>query len=176
MRRSGRSTRPRSLADPGAVVFRPATVADAPALRRFEAENADWFESWVPARPRDYLDPGVIEATLADPGDSVFHLLEQAGAVLGRANLTGLGRVPGEAFVGYRLARSATGRGLGHRALAGLVAAARARGLVRLRALCRQDNPASAEILRRGGFLADGVTEVTFRGRSIPADRLVRAL
>ena len=136
-------------------LFREATPADAPALRAFEAANADWFARWVPPRAADYLDPGVLERELASPGDRAFHLLVEDGRVLGRANLLTL--TDTSAFVGYRLAEAATGRGLGHAALAGLVAAARARGLVQLFAECRTDNPASFRILSAGGFHPDGL-------------------
>ena len=157
------------------VRFRPATPADAAAIRTFERENAAWFARWVPPRAPDYLDPGVLEAELSSPGARAFHLLLEDGRVLGRANLLGLRET--SAYVGYRLAEAATGRGLGHVALGHLIAAARDRGLRQLLARCRTDNPASRRILVRGGFNPDGqVTTAPFGRGTVTLLRLSRPL
>ncbi|WP_454758379.1 GNAT family N-acetyltransferase [Caulobacter segnis] len=82
----------------------------------------------------------------------------QGGALVGWA---GMARPPegGEELI-YGLSRAWRGQGLGREILEGLIAAARERGAVQLRALIYPENHASAAMLARVGFtLADTAYE-----------------
>lgn len=72
------------------------------------------------------------------------------GMIGGSVDAEGVGRL------GYMLGRAYWGRGLGREAVAGWMAAARARGATRFEAEVFLDNPRSARVLRALGFADAG--------------------
>ncbi|MFD8013213.1 GNAT family N-acetyltransferase [Streptomyces sp. NPDC058955] len=132
----------------------------APALLAFERENRAYFAATVPDRGDAYFDEfAARHRALLDEqeeGTIRFHVLvAEDGAVLGRINLIDL--ADGGAELGYRIAESATGRGLATRGVLEVCRlAVDEYGLRRLYAKASPDNPASRAVLARVGFGAVG--------------------
>lgn len=161
------------------MMIRQLQPDDAAALLAFELDNRDWFEQHVAARtPAFYTLHGVathIQEYLAarDQGTLLpCVLVDDDGAIVGRANLRHIDRMARTAEVGYRIARDAGRRGLGSLALAHLLAAARTQyGLAALHAWVSDDNPGSKKIVEKQGFVRlDATPEMALvRGREDPA-------
>jgi len=140
--------------------IRNLQAGDADALLAFETANRHWFEQHVEARaPEFYTQPGValhIAAYLDDYKHGRMHpcvLLDDAGAIIGRANLRQIDSAAGCAEVGYRIAADQVGRGLAGAALRHLQQlAAGTYGLRRLQAWVAPQNVASARVLEKNGF------------------------
>ncbi|MFJ4190090.1 GNAT family N-acetyltransferase [Kitasatospora sp. NPDC089509] len=148
----------------------------AGALLAFELANRAWFARSVPDRGDAYFAEFADRhaALLAEQASGVswFHvILDPAGVLIGRINL--VNRLDGDAELGYRVAESATGRGVATAAVAEVCQlAARDYGLDTLTAAARPDNPASLAVLARNGFTVTG--EFLLAGR--PALRHHRVL
>jgi ribosomal-protein-alanine N-acetyltransferase len=142
----------------------------------FEVENRAYFASRISDRGDAYFEEFAARhaSLLADQetGELHFHVLvDEDGRVVGRVNLVDV--ADGSATLGYRIAESATGRGLATAAVLEVCAlAAREYGLTELRAGTNLDNEASQAILARTGFVPVG--EATFGGR--PGLTYVRSL
>jgi ribosomal-protein-alanine N-acetyltransferase len=140
--------------------IRTLQAGDADALLAFETANRRWFEQHVEARaPEFYSRPGValhIAAYLDDYKHGRMHpcvLLDDGGAIIGRANLRQIDTAAGCAEVGYRIAADQVGRGLAGAALRHLQQlAAGTYGLRRLQAWVAPQNIASARVLEKHGF------------------------
>ncbi len=129
----------------------------APALLAFEQENRTYFAASVPDRGDAFFAEfdEVLRDRIAEQeaGACHFHVLvDTEGAILGRVNLIDV--ADGEAELGYRIAKSASGRGLATAAVRQVCAlAADPYGLTALRAVTTSDNPASQAVLTRTGFV-----------------------
>ncbi|WP_436737148.1 GNAT family N-acetyltransferase [Streptomyces sp. BBFR102] len=135
----------------------------APALLTFERENRAWFARTISDRGDAYFAdfPARHEALLAyqEQGTDFFHVLvaEDGATILGRFNLMDV--TDGEAELGFRMAESATGRGLATAAAQAVChLAATDYALTSLRAQADLDNLASHTVLTRAGFTATGET------------------
>ncbi|MDQ1011539.1 ribosomal-protein-alanine N-acetyltransferase [Streptomyces sp. V4I23] len=132
----------------------------APALLAFERENRDYFAASVPDRGDDYFArfDERHAALLAEQATGLCHfhvLVDEDGRVLGRVNLVDV--ADGRAELGYRVAKSAAGRGLATAAVREVCALAAAEyGLTELRAVTTVDNAGSRAVLARTGFTATG--------------------
>jgi ribosomal-protein-alanine N-acetyltransferase len=139
----------------------------APALLAFERENRAYFAAVIPDRGDEFFaefdarHAQILESQAA--GTDYFHLLvTEDGEVVGRVNLVYI--ADGSAELGYRIAQKAAGRGLATAAVREVrELAARQYGLTRLRARVTMDNPASAKVLERNGFIAVG--DLTLNGK-----------
>ena len=138
------------------IELRPLTVADAPALWRFEVENRAWFEGWVGPRPDSYWELGsltrIIEGQVTDT--DAMYLIWEGDTLLGRVNLTGIDA--GVAQLGYRIGEASCGRGVASQAVALVLDRARALGLWAVEARVAQGNPASVRVLEKCGFQQTG--------------------
>lgn len=109
------------------------------------------------ARVRDWPHPDTADAlrALADHpehcGPGTF-LVTEDGVVVGDCGWFGPPDDAGEVEIGYGLAASARGRGLGAQAVQALIAWARAQGATTIRAEVRPGNEASLRLLRGLGF------------------------
>ncbi|MEV4330683.1 GNAT family N-acetyltransferase [Streptomyces sp. NPDC049597] len=147
----------------------------APALLAFERENRDYFAASVPDRGDDYFArfDERHAALLAEQATGLCHfhvLVDEDGRVLGRVNLVDV--ADGSAELGYRVARSAAGRGLATAAVREVCALAAEYGLTELRAVTTVDNAGSRAVLARTGFTVTG--ELVLDGR--PGLAFVRPL
>jgi ribosomal-protein-alanine N-acetyltransferase len=142
------------------MTIRTLQAGDADALLAFETANRAWFEQHVEAREREfYTRPGValhIAAYLDEYRHGRLHpcvLLDEAGAIVGRANLRHIDRAAGVAEVGYRIGHDQVGRGLASSALRHLMRLAQTEyGLARLHAWVSPENAASARVIEKNGF------------------------
>ena len=159
------------------LLLRPGFPEDAPALAAAIADegiarnlaNVPW-----PYRMRD------AEAFLASPRDPVLPSLlifERGPHGPQLAGSCGLGRRPsGAVEMGYWIARPFWGRGYATEACSALVEIARTLGLASLEGSHFTDNPASARVLEKLGFVPLGIVAPRMscaRGAEVPA-RLMR--
>lgn len=148
-------------------LVQPLRAGHASALLAFERENRAYFAASVPDRGDAYFAEfgSRHTALLAEQatGACFFHVLvDGTGTVLGRVNL--VDAADGCAELGYRIARSAAGRGLATAAVHEVCAlAADVYGLTALRAVTTLDNTASLTVLARTGFTPTGPTRVAGR-------------
>jgi ribosomal-protein-alanine N-acetyltransferase len=140
--------------------FVPLALEHAGALLAFEEANRAWFESFIDARaPEFYSEEGVRQHILgllysARAGSaSPWLILDEEGAVIGRANLKDVNRTTASAEIGYRIAQSSGGRGVATQAVRHLLQVARGLGLRKVEALVSETNPASARVLQKNGFV-----------------------
>ncbi|MFI6152211.1 GNAT family N-acetyltransferase [Kitasatospora sp. NPDC051170] len=125
----------------------------AEALYAFELTNRAWFARSIPDRGDAYFAefPARHAALLAD--DSChFHIIRDTdGTLIGRINL--IDAIDGTAELGYRIAESATGRGVAKAAVTQIChLAATTYTLTTLTAMTTVDNPASQAVLTHNAF------------------------
>lgn len=133
---------------------------DGERLLAFELENRAWFEQHVEARrPAFYTADGVaahIADYLRDYAAGIMHpcvLVDDDGAIVGRANLRRIDKAAGSGEVGYRIAHSHARKGLASGALEHLQQVARERyGLRMLNAWIAEDNLGSRRVMEKCHF------------------------
>ena len=146
------------------ITIRTLQADDAQKLLDFELSNRSWFEQHIaPREPSFYTLAGVsehIETYLAGHTRGTWHpflLLDDNQTIAGRANLKDIDQRSGCAEVGYRIALNATGKGLATLAIGHLIQSAQNQwGLSKLKAQVSADNPASARVLEKRGFVKTG--------------------
>ena len=146
--------------------IRTLHIEDAQRLLAFELENRAWFEQNVEARdPAFYTADGLvahIEDYLEQHRTGSMHpcvLVDDDGAIIGRANLRYINRYAGIGEVGYRIACNQTRRGLASAALAHMQHIARSvYRLQRLRAWVNERNLGSRKVMEKCGFARDMLT------------------
>ncbi|MDY7538273.1 GNAT family protein [Undibacterium sp. RTI2.1] len=148
------------------VIIQPARIADADAVLAFELQNRDYFEQWVHSRTDAYYDLAQVRATLhaaevEREQDKSFQYLIWATdsgtnqpQLVGRINLTNIVRAHyNKATLGYRMAQSATGKGIASCAIDLLLKEAFGPlKLWRIEAVVRPANIGSAKVLEKNGF------------------------
>ncbi|WP_051710066.1 GNAT family N-acetyltransferase [Streptomyces sp. NRRL S-350] len=138
------------------LTLEPLRPDHAEALLAFERVNRAHFARTIPDRGDAYFAGFAARhaALLAEQAAGIcrFHVIRDAdGELVGRVNLVDL--VAGSAELGYRIAESATGRGIATAAVAEVCRlAATAYGLTGLTAATTVDNSASRAVLARNGF------------------------
>ncbi|MFD5081254.1 GNAT family N-acetyltransferase [Kitasatospora sp. NPDC058406] len=161
--RLGTPGTPGAPRSPGpAVRLERLAAAHADALLAFERENRAYFARSVPDRGDGYFTPdgfaGRHAALLAEQATGACHfhvVLDAGGTLLGRVNL--VDAAGGSAGLGYRVAESASGRGVARAAVEEACRlAATAYGLTALTAVTTLDNAPSRAVLARTGFTAVG--------------------
>src|SRR3954447_10843944 len=159
------------------LLLRPGFPEDAPALARAIADEAivrNLASAPWPYRMRD------AEAFLAKPRDPVlpsFLIFERTPGQPQLVGSCGLGRRPsGAVEMGYWIGRADWGRGFATEASRALIEIARGLALAQLQASHFLDNPASARVLEKLGFVPLGIVAPQMscaRGAEVPA-RLMR--
>jgi RimJ/RimL family protein N-acetyltransferase len=159
------------------LLLRPGFPEDAPALAAAMSDAAIARNLAVVPWPYSLRD---AEAFLASPRDPILPSLlifERTGGAPELVGSCGLGRRPsGAVEMGYWIARSHWGRGLGTEACRALVDIARTLELRQLEASHFIDNSASARVLDKLGFESTGLIAPRrncARGADVPA-RLMR--
>ncbi len=154
---------------------------DAAALLAFELENRPFFEASINARPAGYYSLDGVQASISNAmADAMvdrgyqFLLKDDAGAILGRANLSAVKREHfHSAVLGYRIGESACGKGCASEAVRQLLEIAFGKlRLARIEADCRIDNAASQRVLLRNGFVEYGHSRHSFEHGGMWHDRL----
>ena len=159
------------------LLLRPGFPEDAPALAGAIADQAIVRNLSTVPWPYSMRD---AEAFLASPRDPILPFLLIFKRGTGAPQLVGacgLGRRPsGAVELGYWIARPFWGRGYATEACSALVEIARALGLPSLEGSHFIDNPASARVLDKLGFVALGIVAPRMscaRDEEVPA-RLMR--
>lgn len=140
--------------------IRPLQPGDAARLLQFERDNRAWFERHIASRGAAFYSAqgvrGHIREFLDAHAAGTRHpcvILDDAGAIVGRANLKDIDRGAGCAEVGYRIAEACAGNGLATQAVRYLVGHARSGlQLKELVAYVAPANGASARVLEKCGF------------------------
>lgn len=164
--------------------IRSLQAGDADSLLQFELANRSWFERYIePRGDAFYTADGVrehIAQYLRAQANGTLDpslMFDGDGAIVGRANLKDIHGDAGCAEVGYRLAQQQTGRGLATHALRHLMQIAHSRWQLRqLVAYVTVDNPASARVLEKSGFLRrESIAHLTtIQGRPLAGYGFVR--
>jgi [ribosomal protein S5]-alanine N-acetyltransferase len=131
------------------------------ALLAFEVANRAWFEQHIDPRAASfYTREGVqrhIEELVTGFAAGRCHpcvIVDDGGAIVGRANLKDIDGAKRCAEVGYRIAATHAGQGLATRALQHLMGLAREQWkLANLSAVVTIQNDASAIVLQKCGFV-----------------------
>ena len=153
------------------ISIRLLRIEDTAKVLAFETINRDWFEQWVPPRPREYFHHGnllkINTALVAEAaqGTAYMHLIFDADEqIIGRINLIDIHQTaPRTGELGYRIAQSATGQGIAVHAVKTVLDMAEGYGLQRLHAESLESNPASIAVLMKCGFTP----------RSAPARKII---
>jgi [ribosomal protein S5]-alanine N-acetyltransferase len=161
---------------PRMVTLERLRAEHAAEVLAFERENRAYFVRSISDRGDAYFAEFAARHREAlaqqDAGTDHFHVVrDDRGELVGRVNLM---RVEdGTAELGYRIGERAAGRGVATAAVEEVCRlAAAVYGLRSLTARTTLDNPASAAVLRRNGFIAVGDTSIGGR----PATRYRRPL
>ena len=159
------------------LLLRPGFPEDAPALASAIGDEAIVRNLAAVPWPYSMRD---AEAFLASPRDPVLPSLlifERGAGAPQLVGACGLGRRPsGAVEMGYWIARPFWGRGFASEAGTALIDIARTLGLASLEGSYFLDNPASARVLEKLGFLSTGLIAPRMncaRGIEVPA-RLMR--
>ena len=126
----------------------------------FEKENQEYFERNLPPRPGNYFDPeGFKEITREllteqENHDIYMHLIRDSqGVMVGRINLSVLGKDRKTAELGYRIGENYTNLGYASEAVKLVLERAfHTYGLNRIIAGTATDNLASKRVLLKNGF------------------------
>ena len=133
----------------------------------FEKENREYFERNLPPRPAHYFDlEGFKEITREllreqENHDVYMHLIRDAqGVMVGRINLSVLGKDRKTAELGYRIGENVTNLGYASEAVKLVLEKAfTTYGLHRIIAGTATDNLASQRVLLKNGFTYSRVIE-----------------
>ncbi|MEL7976332.1 GNAT family N-acetyltransferase [Isoptericola sp. F-RaC21] len=145
---------------PAGVTLRPLRHDDGPALAAAYTRNRAHLEPWEPVRPPAFYDAErqadlvATELGAHEAGRSVPLILERAGAIVGRVNLSDVVRGAFcNAHLGYWVDGALAGRGVMTAAVEAACAHARDDlGLHRVQAATLLHNAASQTVLARTGF------------------------
>ena len=126
----------------------------------FEKENREYFERNLPPRPANYFDPeGFKEITREllreqENHDVYMHLIRDAqGVMVGRINLSVLGKDRKTAELGYRIGENVTNLGYASEAVKLVLEKAfTTYGLHKIIAGTATDNLISQRVLLKNGF------------------------
>jgi [ribosomal protein S5]-alanine N-acetyltransferase len=155
------------------LVVRPVQPADAPAHFAYAsdpevARHVRWDAFTALAQSEAWAQEGAASAAaghLRPLGIALAH-----GPLIGHLALHWSGPEKHILELGYVLGRAHWGQGYAVEAASALLGwALRERGVLRLQARCFTENPASARVLEKLGFVREGL----LRGRGIKAGQLV---
>jgi len=124
-----------------------------------------WFTPGTPEFFQQYFGPLINAQTGAEPDSAVFVVEDAAGEYLGMGAAMPVPGSPGGFEIGFQLARTAWGRGVGTRFAEHLCAyAIEQRGAHRIEGACLEGNTGSRKILEHLGLRLEG-TRVDYRLR-----------
>jgi ribosomal-protein-alanine N-acetyltransferase len=139
------------------VEFRALTLDDAPALLAMRRANREHFQIAEPRHPESFFTLERQRALIA-AGEGLIVAPFDDGRLVGFARLSNvvLGAFH-NAYLGYMVAREDNGRGVATLLVRHAVQLAWERGLHRVQAAVRTDNPASLRVLEKAGFRREGL-------------------
>ena len=167
------------------VIVRLPEQRDAQAIARYFGENAQHLAVFSPAPP-EYADPALWRVRIetmrrqyADGDSCLTFLFDLDDAqVIGTANLSEFVRGPFQAaYLGYSVAKAREGQGLMHEALRLLIDFAFGElRLHRIMANHMPRNERSAALLRRLGFVREGLAREYLRINGVWEDHVLTSL
>lgn len=137
--------------------FEPLTKAHVSQLLDFELNNKVWFESLIAARDDDFY---CLQGVTKHIEDSVHGMsnntqfsavMIDSGQIIARANLKDI--AGSSASVGYRVGQNALSKGVATKCLIELIKTAKELAIKTLKAEVLTNNPASARVLEKQGFI-----------------------
>ena len=137
-------------------MFELLTIHHCPQLLDFELENKSWFESLIAAREDGFYSLSGVQkhieqlVTAMNEGNGYSVVVTKGEQIVARANLKNIDGT--SAYIGYRVAKVATGQGTAQRCLNHLINHAKQCGLQKLKAQVLVNNPVSKHILEKAGF------------------------
>ena len=141
------------------LLLRPGWAEDAPALAAAIADEAIVRNLATAPWPYGLKEAEAFLASPRDPALPSFLIFARTDGAPELIGACGLGRRPsGAVELGYWIARAHWGKGYATEAATQLIAIARTLGLTRLEGSHFTDNPASARVLEKLGFVATGLT------------------
>jgi RimJ/RimL family protein N-acetyltransferase len=141
------------------LLLRPGWAEDAPALARVIADEAVVRNLATAPWPFALEDAEAFLAAPRDPAMPSFLITERTAGDPVIVGACGLGRRPsGAVELGYWIGRAHWGKGFATEAGRALIDIARTLKLPRLEASHFVDNPASARVLEKLGFIPTGLS------------------
>jgi RimJ/RimL family protein N-acetyltransferase len=141
------------------LLLRPGWAEDAPALSQAIADETIVRNLATAPWPYGLKEAEAFLASPRDPALPSFLVFARMDATPELIGACGLGRRPsGAVELGYWIARAHWGNGYATEAATQLIEIARTLGLSRLEGSHFLDNPASARVLEKLGFVATGLT------------------
>jgi ribosomal-protein-alanine N-acetyltransferase len=145
--------------------IRDLLLSDTDNLLEFELANRDWFEKFVASRGDYFYSTTAVQdhirAYRLAKQQGRFHgcvIVNEHGKIVGRANLREMDLKKGVAEVGYRIGQCYTGQGIATAATQHLIALAYGEWHIRqLSGFVSVENPASAKVLEKNGFVKIGI-------------------
>ena len=161
------------------MLFRDLRLEDAAGLLEFELFNRAWFERTVEGRKEEFYTAEGIGAHIKECLDAyaggTMHpcvMVDAQGDITGRLNLRFIDAVQGSGEIGYRIAERHCGLGWASASVRHMQQLAY--GTWRLSSLIAYasvENPASARVLEKNGF----VRQELIRDRSVVRQRKLDA-
>lgn len=140
------------------VLLSQLSLSDCPALLDFECRNKEWFEQYIPPRPKYYFDiTGLTNVTrkTVDTQSTDTHLMYviyENGRIVARANIHTI--YDDHAEIGYRVCQQSQGKGIAKRALRELVEICRTHlDIDYVLGKASSGNHASIKVLESAGFI-----------------------
>jgi ribosomal-protein-alanine N-acetyltransferase len=151
------------------LVIEKLKDADFENLHKFEIENRTFFEEMIPSRGDDYYRPESFRARnelLLDEqaeGLSYFYLIkDEHHSILGRINLVDINFSNKIGFLGYRVGKIHTGKGIAKKALQLLLHTIIDLDIKEVHAKTTAHNIASQKVLMQNGFKHTVTSEEEF--------------
>ena len=137
--------------------FRLTEPGDAGAFLALRLDNREHFQIGEPRRPDSFFTLEPQRALLAESAGMMVGAFD-GGEMLGYARLSNVVRGAFDnAYLGYAATRRRGGQGIGTLLVRHAVALAWDRGLHRVQAAVRTDNPASLRVMEKVGFRREGL-------------------
>jgi RimJ/RimL family protein N-acetyltransferase len=145
------------------LLLRPGWAEDAPEVARAIADEQVVRNLATAPWPYSLQDAEAFLAAPRDPAMPSFLITERTEGAPRIVGSCGLGRRPsGAVEMGYWIARQHWGKGFATEASRALIGIARTLKLPRLEASHFVDNPASARVLEKLGFVATGMSAARY--------------
>lgn len=135
-------------------------LKDAAELLKFEQENREWFERFIPPREVGFYTLSGVQQHIREflldyhCGEMLPLLIKtDQGEIIGRVNVTNMSSNSPNAHLGYRVGQSSVNQGVAKWAVAQLPALLKRHSIERLYAYAQTNNLASQKVLLASGFV-----------------------
>lgn len=135
-------------------------LKDAAELLKFEQENREWFERFIPPREVGFytlsgVQQHIREFLLDYHCSEMLPLLIKTdqGEIIGRVNVTNMSSNSPNAHLGYRVGQSSVNQGVAKWAVGQVSSLLRKHNISRLYAYAQTTNLASQKVLQASGFV-----------------------